>query len=59
MSSHICVFVCLACQQLLSCNDLVIHGGLRQRTTVHKIVENALPTSVINIKCTSLAAPTQ
>lgn len=38
-----------ACQQLLSSNEVIIHGGLRQRRPIHKIVENALPT-VFKIK---------
>lgn len=38
-----------SCQQLLSSNDVIIHGSLRQRHPFNRIVENALPT-VVNIK---------
>lgn len=39
----------VSCQQLLSSSDVIHYGGLRQRQTVHRIVESTLPT-VINIK---------
>jgi len=47
----VCVCLCVACQQLLSSKEVLMHGGLRQRQPLNKILENALPT-VINIKCT-------
>ena len=49
----VCVCLCVACQQLLSSKEVLMHGGLRQRQPLNKILENALPT-VINIKCTRL-----
>ena len=43
---------CIACQQLLSYTNEIVHcGGLRQRQAVHRLVET-LP-NLINIKCTT------